>query len=198
MPRSADTLNTKSALGRNATPIPVIDAARYVLGGHITLDPASDQVINQAVGAERIYTVDQDGYSQPWQADTLWLNPPGKSYTLKNGRKTHVTAAKWFRKLYRHWNAGDVRHAIALCYRGGSVGSLGVKMLELPLCITAAGAPHPQVNGSGRLNFELIDGDRRLPQQSNTQSSILILLSRDPRLIERFQERFSAFGVVRV
>lgn len=197
MPRSADTLNTKSELGRNATPIPVIDAARYVLGGRIALDPASDQVINRAVQAERIYTVEQDGYSQPWQAETLWLNPPGDSLTLKGGRKTHVTAAKWFRKLYQHWKAGDVEHAIALCYRGGSVGCLGVEMLQLPLCITAGGAP--QVNGSGRLSFELIDdSDRRLPQKSNTQSSVLVLLSRDPRLVKRFQERFTAFGVVRV
>lgn len=93
MPQSADTVSTRSELGRNATPIAVIDAARYVLGGRIALDPASDQVINRAVQAERIYTVEQDGYSQAWRAKTLWMNPPGRSHTLKNGRKIQVTAA---------------------------------------------------------------------------------------------------------
>jgi hypothetical protein len=196
MPPSADTLNTKSELGRNATPISVIEAARYVLGGTIELDVASDSVINEAVQAERIYTIEQDGYSQGWRAKTLWMNPPGRSYTLRNGQKIQVTAAKWFRKLHRHWKAGDVEHAIALCYRGGSVGCLGVEMLQLPLCITAAGAP--QVNGAGRLSFEIIDDNGlRQPEVANTQSSVLVLLSRDTEIISRFQERFAVFGVVR-
>lgn len=193
MPSSADTLNTKSSLGRNATPIAVIEAARYVLGGRIALDPASDPVINREVRAEKIYTVEQDGYSQPWKADTCWLNPPGRTLT----QNKQVEGVKWVRKLYHHWKAGDIQDAIALCYRGGSVGCLGIEILQLPLCLTAGGAP--LVSGTGRLSFDLITGsDRREPGTSNTQSSVLVLFTEDPLVLQRFQERFTQFGVVRI
>lgn len=193
MPSSADTINTKSSLGRNATPIAVIEAARYVLGGCIALDPASDPVINQDVQAEKIYTVEQDGFSQHWKADTCWLNPPGR--TLSQNKQ--VKGVKWIRKLYHHWKAGDIQDAIALCYRGGSVGGLGIEILQLPLCLTASGAP--LVSGSGRISFDLITGsNHREPATSNTQSSVLVLFTKNQLVLQRFQERFTQFGVVRV
>jgi hypothetical protein len=213
---SADCQNTQSLSGRNGTPLAPIRAAHKVLGS-IELDPASDAVINAQVGAERIYTIADDGLKSHWNGVTCWLNPPGRSVTggaveqrldwAKNHRNdgyekpkelTMTTTAQWFRKLYHHWRIGDIEHAIALVYRAGSIGSLGVDMLAETLCITAAGAEHSCINGSGRMSFELIAGDARLPQTSNTQASIFVLLSHCPKVQQRFAEEFSQFGVVKL
>ena len=189
--RSADCLNTKSSNGRNATPLPIIQSAAKVLDG-IDLDPASDSVINSGVGAGQIYTLAEDGLRQPWQARSAWLNPPGK--TTSQGRT--VSASDWIRKLYRAWQNDDVDCAIALVYRAGSIGSLG-DILQLPLCLTAACATSTCVNGSGRISFETIEGDRRVPQTSNTQSSVFILFPDSIERIHRFEREFKRYGVVK-
>jgi len=57
------------------TPRHVADAARITLGGVIDLDPASCAEANLVIGAQRIYTADDDGLSRDW-AGTVWCNPP--------------------------------------------------------------------------------------------------------------------------
>ena len=57
------------------TPPEYIAAARAVLGA-IDLDPASSAAANAGVGATRFYTSADDGLSLPWEASTIWLNPP--------------------------------------------------------------------------------------------------------------------------
>lgn len=45
-----------------------------VLGGSIGLDPCT--IASNPVGARRIYTPDDDGILQRWEADTVFVNPP--------------------------------------------------------------------------------------------------------------------------
>ena len=217
---SADCLNTRSTQGRNATPLGIFPAVRYTLDG-LELDPASDEVINAGVGADRIFTLENDGFSQPWIADSVFLNAPGRTVTggtyaqrlywleqmdkpasergdRPDGVKV-ITAVDWYRKLYQEFRAGNVKRAIALHYRGGSIGSLGIEILSLPLCITAAGAKSPVVNNSGRFAFEIINenGDR-VPETANTQSSVFSLFPDNEECVKRFKTAFSLFGVVKV
>lgn len=223
---SADCLNTKSQHGRNATPLGIFPAVRHVLEG-IDLDPASDELINEGIGADRIYTLEDDGFSQPWIADSVFLNAPGKTvtggtyaqrlYWLEQMEKPAkerwpkpkddfgedavkvITAVHWYRKLYQEWVAGNVKRAIALHYRGGSIGSLGVEILSLPLCVTAKGVKSPVVNKSGRFAFEIINenGDR-ISESKNTQSSAFSLFPDTEDCAERFKTAFSIFGVVKI
>lgn len=57
------------------TPAAIIDAARAVMGG-FDLDPASSEIANRTVGAEQIFTQDDNGLNQEWPVGRIWMNPP--------------------------------------------------------------------------------------------------------------------------
>ena len=57
------------------TPAQFIEAARSVLGG-FDLDPASSEIANRTVKADRIFTAEDDGLKQEWPVGRIWMNPP--------------------------------------------------------------------------------------------------------------------------
>lgn len=56
------------------TPPYVLDPVRADLGGRIELDPCSTEA--NPVGAERFYCPPADGADLPWEASTIYVNPP--------------------------------------------------------------------------------------------------------------------------
>lgn len=56
------------------TPKEFIEAATAVMGC-IDLDPASSEIANKTVGANQIYTIEDNGLEKPWFGN-VWLNPP--------------------------------------------------------------------------------------------------------------------------
>lgn len=79
-----------SAAELHYTPADIAERARYVFGGSIDLDPASDFEANKTIKAARYYAdiyndieTDRDplmsacnGLMQSWSSSALWLNPP--------------------------------------------------------------------------------------------------------------------------
>jgi hypothetical protein len=61
---------------RWGTPPEYIELVRKVFNNHIYLDPASEPTFNKNVGAERIFTKEQDGLAQEWIALTVFCNSP--------------------------------------------------------------------------------------------------------------------------
>ena len=76
----------------HGTPVNVVEAEYDVLGS-IDLDPASSPLFNRAIGARRIYTVEDNGYAQPWTARTVHLNPPGGKCDV-TGRPVYAATKK--------------------------------------------------------------------------------------------------------
>ena len=86
------------------TPPEHLELARQVLGG-FDLDPASSEQANSTVGASAIFTMDDDGLSQPWHG-RVWLNPPYSQPAI----------AQFAEKLASEWKAGNLESAIALTH----------------------------------------------------------------------------------
>jgi DNA N-6-adenine-methyltransferase (Dam) len=149
------------------TPADIIDAARDVLGG-IDLDPASSPLANATVKAERYYTIDDDGLSQPWWG-RVWMNPP---YTVR-------LIDQFIARLIDEHRAGNVTAALVLTNNSTDTGwwqslarcSEGLCMLE------------------GRVRFHSPEGERGTPLQGQT----VAYLGAERSL---FIERFDEFGVV--
>lgn len=224
---SADCLRSGVG-GRNLSPLPVIDAVNYVFGGPPQLDPSTDEVANQYIKAPMAWSFEDDGFAnlkaaaddEDFYVDTCFCNPAGTTLTggsiedrvfwreqlelppKQRARKPkdviQVTGSAWFTQLSWLWTTRKIENLIYLCYRGGSVGSLGVIGLERAVvCITAKGASSDAVNGSGRFAYDSVDEDgRRTPETSNTQSSVFVGLFRDDAMRTRYIERFSGFGAV--
>ena len=92
------------ATGENEwyTPAPYIKAAVEVMGA-IDLDPASTDVANTIVGANKIFTIDDNGLDQRWSG-RIFMNPPYSSSLI----------GRFAEKLATHVEAGDVKEAIVL------------------------------------------------------------------------------------
>ncbi len=76
--------------------------------GRVDLDPASCEEANECVGAKRIFTIDDDGLSQPWKAKTLYLNCPFG----KTGNTSNVEL--WLEKLFDEYSAGNFEEAMVI------------------------------------------------------------------------------------
>lgn len=98
--KESHQLINQSANNEWYTPRPFLDAAHEVMGG-IDLDPASNALANQAVRAEAYYTIDEDGYGQPWHG-RVWLNPPFSD------------TPAWVARLEREYLQGEVTAALLL------------------------------------------------------------------------------------
>lgn len=103
------------------TPLEIVNAARFVMGG-ITLDPFSSDVANQKIGAEKIFTVNDDGLSQKWFGK-VWMNHPF-------GRKMNKLCIE---KIVKEYISGNIE--MACCITFAATSELWFKpLLEYPQC----------------------------------------------------------------
>lgn len=109
------------------TPKEYIEAA-YKTMGVINLDPASNEIANKVVKAEKYYTADENGLEKAWNGN-IWLNPPyssdligkfadkllseRKNYTQAIVLVNNATETEWFNKI--------VSISSAVCFPKGRV-----------------------------------------------------------------------------
>jgi hypothetical protein len=152
------------------TPSIYIEAARRVMGG-IELDPASSEIANQTVKAQRIFTIEDDGLAQPWLARSVFLNPPyGKTNNMSN-------QGLWTHKLIAEYKAGNVQQGIMLVnlYYGYDWFA---PLRSLPMCLV-----------DHRISFNKPDPNSKSNEAK--ASSIFLYLGPD---FKRFKAVFKVFG----
>lgn len=149
------------------TPAEIVDAARQVLGG-IDLDPASSDIAQRTVQADRYFTVDDDGLAHEWRG-RVWMNPPYSAGLVD----------QFVDKLLEEHVAGHVPAAAVLTNNSTdtiwwqSLGSAASAVCHL----------------AGRVRFLAPDGERGAPLQGQT----VCYLGPDA---SRFVDVFESFGVV--
>ncbi len=147
------------------TPAPYIAAARAVMGA-IDLDPATSEMANETVRADRYYTEDDDGLEHEWSG-RVWLNPP---YGQGSGLFTT--------KLVREYEAGRTTAAILLLNAYGFDSQWFQPLWNHPICFT-----------NHRVQFTNPDRETGGPANAN----IFVYLGVDRQL---FADTFSQFGAV--
>ena len=90
------------------TPDWLLHPVRNALGGEIDLDPASCDVANRTVEADRFYSINDDGLAQPWNAERLFCSPPFGE--LRNQSQAGLFLAK----AYNEYQAGRMQQGILL------------------------------------------------------------------------------------
>jgi phage N-6-adenine-methyltransferase len=149
------------------TPPEFIKAARLVMGS-IDLDPASSELANKTVGAERIYTAADDGLTLTW-SERVWMNPPYEKGLID----------RFAEKLRAEVTAGFVTQAVVL------VNNATDTRWFATLCEVASMLCFP----TGRVRFYKPDGERGAPLQG--QAVIYIGAKH-----EEFAREFGRFGMV--
>ena len=152
------------------TPAPYVTAARCLMGG-IELDPASCALANRTVQAARYYTQADNGLTQDWTCQSMWLNPP-------YGRTAHRSNQEiWTCQLIAEHEAGRVEQAVLLVNAATDTGWFQ-RLWRYPICFV-----------SPRINFSSPTGS----QESPTHGSVLVYLG--PHR-EAFISTFQRFGVI--
>lgn len=152
------------------TPHQYVNAARKVMNG-IELDPASCEIANQVVKAERYYTKEDDGLSQEWICRSLWLNPPYGRQDSQTGK-----VQLWINKLIEEYQRGNVKEAILLVNALPSYRWFD-PLWQFPICFVAV-----------RISFynpKLERGRDTRPPHGN---AIVYLGANEQRFIEIFSE----------
>ncbi len=131
---------------RQLTPSYVLEPVREALNGIIGLDPCTEP--DNPCRALRFYTVDVDGLSQPWDDDSIYVNPP-------------------YSKAREPW--------VERCIEAG-VGSRVVLLMpaatDTRICQRAMDAAHEIVFIKGRVKFGVLRPNRR--QEAASHPSVLL------------------------
>lgn len=150
------------------TPPEWIERARQVLGT-IHLDPASDELPQQWIKAEKYYTKEQDGLSKSWFGN-VWLNPP------------FADTQRFVDYLIEEFETGRTREAILLVN-----SNLGYRWFEdlwikYPVCMVR-----------DRIRFIKADGTSGGQAK---RAQCFVLLHRQYDTLFKFTEVFQEFGRV--
>jgi hypothetical protein len=152
--------------------------------GSIDLDPASTRIANLWIRADEIYTISDDGLSQPWYGN-VFLNPPyGKTGNRSNQQI-------WLDYAIDQYASGDVQQIIALTkaapgyiwwdelFNGGWPG---------PVCITTGRI------GFINIDWVMADGTIDYPDQHSSKAASCFWYA-GPNL-QNFHRIFEDFGRV--
>lgn len=159
------------------TPKPIITLIKNIIGP-ITLDPASCDKANEIVGAERIFTKEDDGLSMPWFADTVFLNPPFGKYKNKS------IAGIWLDYMKEQFRLRRFSHGICLTHTRPGYGWWEKHWRERTTCMTLD-------------KIDFIPGDEREQDTSGSKTSQTLFLFTDSRSMnEKFRSVLSFHGRV--
>lgn len=160
------------------TPKKYIEAVHQVLG-NISLDPASNAIANETVGATQYYTKEVDGLTRRWYSN-VFCNPPG-------GKVANKSVPKLFwDKLIQERSLGNINHAIFLAFSIEALQTCQKGVIQpmgnFPICIP-----------DHRISFVNAEGQ---PLAGNTHASCFVYVPGQLDMTYKFAQVFSQFGII--
>ena len=150
------------------TPVPIVEAARSVLG-EIDLDPASCEQANETVRATKFFDKDHDGLAQPWHG-RVWLNPPYGGL-----------AGPFVKRVLDQYQSGHTTAAIVLVNAAATDTNWFQPLFDYPLCFAR------------RVHFDSPTG----PTTQATHGSLLAYLGPNVgRFVQVFRELGRVMGEI--
>ena len=129
------------------SPPELIGITTSFFGGQIDLDPASSEVANTLISADKFFTQNDDGIKQTWKAKSLYLYPPRDflnndeqpkdPYIFKKRKRFQRSAQRvWLETCLRKYRKNEFDEAIVFL-TSSEVALLTTQKigLDLPLCI---------------------------------------------------------------
>lgn len=163
------------------TPAKYIEAARCVMGS-IDLDPASCELANETVKADRYYTKEDNGLTQDWHGN-IWLNPPyGDGNQYQKDKNTVGAMRAWVGKLIECHKAGFVKQGILCCTLENGAKWFN-RLWDYTICF-----PDHKVRFYGSIPSERWD-----EKYSHFHGTIFVYLGPNE---DKFVEEFSEFGTI--
>lgn len=150
------------------TPPKLVAAARLAMGG-IDLDPASSGRANALVKATKIFTIEDNGLTQPWSG-RVWMNHPFN-------RKWN---AAWINKLISEYQEGRIAQACCITYASTSEAWFR-PLLRWPQCFLA-----------GRTHYLLPDGT---VLHGSTKGSVVTYVGKN---LPAFAAAFGGMGEIKI
>lgn len=179
------------------TPPEYTSAAAAMFRWKIDLDPASSERANRLVGAENIFTIEDDGLKQKWFGN-VWMNHPfskGEKACHIDRKKCKKARCKkrgyhidqdipgnsdWVNKLISEYESGNVNEAVMICFLSASE-SWFRPLLEFPICFI-----------NGRVDYLDKNYERT---RGAPKGSVIIYLGRNEA---RFRQYFERLGKVKI
>lgn len=160
------------------TPKRYIEAVHQVLG-NISLDPASNAIANETVGATQYYTKEVDGLTRRWYSN-VFCNPPG-------GKVGNKSLPKLFwNKLLQERAQGNIKHAIFLAFSIEALQTCQKGVIQPMGNFTICIPDH-------RISFVNAEGQ---PLAGNTHASCFVYVPGSFDRSDYFAEVFSQFGSI--
>lgn len=185
------------------TPVPIVEAARFTLGGVIDLDPASCEVANRTVKARRIFTKEDNGLALPWAFagfggnTAVFCNPPGG----KDGNES--VQKQWWRHGAAQWRAGTVDAMVWVAFKVDflqvtqtNAAPSDVLPLDGAVCYPSERIAY-YTPSKTQIPLPGSDGLDRGDQPPHASCIIYLPSRRDPFGLSRFTAAFSPIGEVR-
>ncbi len=129
------------------SPPDVIGTTAAFFNGRIDLDPASSELANGVVCANRFYEPKDDGLRQPWKADHIYLYPPRDclraadqpvDLALYRKRRTFRKSAQrvWLEEAMAKYRRQEFNEAIVFLTSTEVALSVTQRLeIDLPMCI---------------------------------------------------------------
>lgn len=172
---------------------PAIAAVATEILGSIQVDPASTPLFNSVIGADKIYTKEDNGLAQPWFGN-VFLNPPGglcdqHGRTIVRNRgnyyedgtkapKALSAASHWCSSLIKRLCDGEVEAAFFVGFN--------IEVLQRTQNYTPNYTPTDYVVcvPNRRIKFTREVGGVLKPAGSPTHASALVFMSRNKRSMD--------------